>query len=84
VAGEVEVVREEVGKADERLGILSAGTSFGELALLNRAPRTATVRCLTRADVVIFDRTDFEALVGESEMRGLMEKRLHSMRENAK
>jgi NADH dehydrogenase len=62
-SGEVEIIREEPGKADQRLGIRSAGTSFGEIALLKGVPRTATVRCLTSVDVIMLARHNFLDLI---------------------
>ena len=62
-SGEVEILREEPGKADQRLGIRSAGTSFGEIALLKGVPRTATVRCLTSVDVIMLARHNFLDLI---------------------
>jgi NADH dehydrogenase len=63
-SGEVEVIRESTGKPEERLSIRSAGASFGELALLQDVPRTATVRCLTPVNVIYFNRRDFLQLIG--------------------
>lgn len=58
-SGEVEVLSDAPGKPPERLRVCSAGDTFGEVALLKKAPRTATVRCLTPVDVVAFSRKDF-------------------------
>jgi len=63
-SGEVEIVQQDPGKQEKRLGTRSTGESFGELALLKDLPRTATVRCLTPVNVVMFNRRDFDALVG--------------------
>ncbi len=63
-SGEVEIVQQDPGKQEKRLGTRSTGESFGELALLKDLPRTATVRCLTSVNVVMFNRSDFHALVG--------------------
>ncbi|WP_455378938.1 FAD-dependent oxidoreductase [Petrachloros mirabilis] len=58
-AGEVEIVKETPGRAPERLRVCSAGDTFGEVGILNNAPRTATVRCLTAVDVMKFGRHNF-------------------------
>jgi CPA1 family monovalent cation:H+ antiporter len=44
--GVVRVIREEKG-IERELGTLMAGDSFGEVALLNNEPRTATIKCVT-------------------------------------
>jgi NADH dehydrogenase len=67
-SGTVEIIHERPGQVNERLGVKTAGESFGELALLKGAPRSATVRCLTPVDVVTFNRRDFLALVGSLRM----------------
>lgn len=66
-SGQVEVLQKE-GGTEKRLTVRSAGDSFGEVALLKDVPRTATVRCLTPVNVVIFKRNDFNALVGSYDM----------------
>jgi NADH dehydrogenase len=63
-SGEVEVIRQSPGKPEEQLSLRSAGDSFGELALLQDVPRTATVRCLTPVNVMYFNRRDFLQLIG--------------------
>jgi len=62
-SGEVEVIREESGQEPQRLATQGAGESFGEIALIEDTPRTATVRCLTAVDVLCFSRDDFQALM---------------------
>lgn len=39
--------------------ILKAGDFFGEIALLERRPRTATVRAVTRCQLLVLDARDF-------------------------
>lgn len=62
-SGQVEVVQREGTDEEQRLAVLSVGESFGEIALLQNIPRTATVRCLTPVDVLILSRRDFQSLV---------------------
>jgi len=53
----------DVVQGRERLRILGPGDSFGEIALLDDRPRTATVRTLTPATVYSMDRSDFDGFV---------------------
>jgi CRP-like cAMP-binding protein len=54
VAGEV-----EVRKNGHRVGVLSDGDSFGEIALLRDVPRTSTVRARTPVTLYELDRRHF-------------------------
>jgi CRP-like cAMP-binding protein len=45
---------------------LGAGAYFGELALLDRLPRSATVRALTDMDLIAIGQRDFNKLLRES------------------
>jgi len=55
--------RVEIARGESRLGEKGAGETFGEAALLNDAPRNATVRALTAVDVLSVSRGDFKKLV---------------------
>jgi CRP-like cAMP-binding protein/Zn-dependent protease len=44
---------------------LAAGDYFGELALVEHAPRSASVRALTRLDVLVMRKGDFDRLVAD-------------------
>jgi NADH:ubiquinone reductase (H+-translocating) len=63
VRGTVEVVREENGQ-ETTLAHLTAGDSFGELGLLQRRRRSATVRAVEPVDVITLGRGDFDLLAG--------------------
>ena len=62
VDGEVEVVKEELGKGEVTLRRLGPGDCFGEIALVSDSPRTATVRSRTSVNVITVDREAFHAL----------------------
>ena len=68
VDGQVEVVREAApGKGgDVTLATLGPGQFFGEVAILNEGPRTATVRAKGRATLLTMDRDVFRGLVAQS------------------
>jgi CRP/FNR family cyclic AMP-dependent transcriptional regulator len=56
--GQVEVVS-ELTENTTSLIILGAGQSFGEMALLDAGPRSATIRCLSpEASLLTFSRDD--------------------------
>jgi voltage-gated potassium channel len=57
VSGEVEV---EIHPEPKRLKV---GDYFGEIALLKRGPRTATVLSLTECRLLVLDAVDFEKLL---------------------
>lgn len=58
--------RFEVLDADERvLGTLAPGDGFGELALLDHRPRTATVRATEASELWSLDRGHFERWIRE-------------------
>jgi NADH dehydrogenase len=63
LSGEAEAVIEEQGQV-RVLARIKAGEYFGEMALLNRGTRTATVRCTTAMSVLALRQGDFHALVG--------------------
>ena len=61
--GEVDIIREDHDRGREQhLASLGEGDSFGEIALLERVPRYASVRCKTPVDVIRMSRVDFQAL----------------------
>ena len=74
-SGQVAVERElESGLARE-VARLGPGDCFGEVALLQRAPRSATVRALTPVDVVALGREDFERVadsLGRARVTGVL------------
>ena len=42
---------------------LSSGKSFGELALINDAPRAATIQCLTNSFFATLGRKDYQKIL---------------------
>jgi CRP-like cAMP-binding protein len=62
VTGEVEL-RRRVGASERVLAVLGAGEFFGEMAILNARPRSATAVARTAARLFVIDRTTFEAML---------------------
>jgi Cyclic nucleotide-binding domain len=84
-SGNVEVVHHRPGGAAEVLKVLGPGDHFGEMALLGRAPRNATVRTLTPVQVLKMSAGNFAVfyttLPGVREhFTKVMESRLEELR----
>ena len=65
VEGGVEVVRSDDGVA-RVVATLGAGQFFGEIAILQDSPRTATVRTIAPSTLLTMDRSSFRSLVAQS------------------
>jgi CRP-like cAMP-binding protein/Zn-dependent protease len=64
--GALQVVEEDPDTGNERaLRSLERGDSFGELGLLENAPRAATVRALEESEVFVVDKGTFEQLLAD-------------------
>ena len=73
--------RFEVSAAGRPLAVLGRGDVFGEIALLNGGPRTATVRATGAGEVLSLDRAEFLSAVlghpvGSRDVRALANSRL--------
>ncbi len=62
-AGRAQVLKNAQNGDEIELNNLRAGDSFGEIALLAQARRTATVKAVTELEVLKLDRRIFQALV---------------------
>jgi NADH dehydrogenase len=62
IRGEVEVLQEDANGEETVLARLKDGDCFGEMALINEAPRTATVRAITSMDALTLHRNAFTTL----------------------
>ncbi len=63
-AGEVDVVREESG-SEVVISTLQTGAIFGEMAIIDRQPRSRTVRAKGKARVLTLDKKAFLRRVHE-------------------
>lgn len=61
-SGKVKIVK-IVGELEKTLDILNPGEFFGEMALLEEAPRSATIIALTDVKLLEFNRANFEVLM---------------------
>jgi ATP-binding cassette subfamily B protein len=61
--GQVEVLKQDGTTDGKRLAVLADGDYFGEIALLQRLPRTATVRTLTPTLLLSLRDSHFQALL---------------------
>jgi ATP-binding cassette subfamily B protein len=63
VRGSLEVLKKDAQGTDRQLRILQDGDHFGEIALLQWVPRTATVRTLSNTQCLSLSRERFARLV---------------------
>ncbi|MEX2528772.1 MAG: cyclic nucleotide-binding domain-containing protein [Gemmatimonadota bacterium] len=62
--GSVEIGKSTPGGGEERLAIRRPGEGFGEMALLNDAPRSASAVALERGELLSLGRQEFQELMG--------------------
>jgi len=55
-----------VERGGEEIAVLGPGDFFGELALLDRSPRTATVTTIAPTEAVVLTLQEFDALLEEA------------------
>lgn len=58
--------RATVTRGGREVAVLGPGDFFGELALLDRAPRNATVTATTTVELLVVSSREFRALLGEA------------------
>ena len=77
-SGRLEVRRDDEAEGDDRaVAYLRAGDVAGEISLLKSVPRTATVRALTDAEVLVLQPSDFAEMEERwPEFRHAVEERL--------
>ena len=60
--GEIEI-RRQVGETERVLAVLPAGEFFGEMAILNGRPRSATAVCRSECRLLVIEGKTFEAML---------------------
>jgi CRP/FNR family cyclic AMP-dependent transcriptional regulator len=86
MTGQVKIVLPSETGEEAVLGVLEAGEAFGELALFDGLPRSATVVALQEAEVLLLRREDFLAFVARSPevataLLGVLSRRLRATNE---
>jgi ATP-binding cassette subfamily B protein len=85
VRGTMEVIQVEDDGLERQLQVLQDGDFFGEIALIDNVPRTATVRARTACLLLVLSREEFLDVVRASpELRALFEHTAHVRRPEAR
>jgi CRP-like cAMP-binding protein len=56
----------EVARSGQVVATIGAGSFFGDLALLDRAPRNATVTAITDMDLIVLGQREFSTMLDEA------------------
>ena len=81
--GQVEIVKHNPDGTETILAVLKEGDSFGEMGLMQKAPRSASVRCITPVGLLKVSREDFKALTGSySSLRDQLETRVNEIKQS--
>jgi CRP-like cAMP-binding protein len=62
-SGKVEVIKDLASGSPRRIGVLDKGELFGEMALMDEQPRSATVRAIEETSCLGIDRSVFLAQI---------------------
>jgi CRP-like cAMP-binding protein len=71
VSGRLEVTRKTVTGDDFVINTLARGQSVGELSIIDKRPRSATVQAKTKVTLFTLAREDFEAIMQEHGFIGM-------------
>jgi CRP/FNR family transcriptional regulator, cyclic AMP receptor protein len=70
-------ISKRVGEVEKILSMLGQGEFFGEMSILNNAPRSATATCAEDSKLLVIDPKTFEAMIrGNAEIAIRMIKKL--------
>jgi CRP-like cAMP-binding protein len=59
-------ITKHIGNADKILMVLQKGDFFGEMAIINQAPRTATATAVDDCDLLCFNRQGFTSMISKN------------------
>jgi CRP-like cAMP-binding protein len=82
-AGEVEIYKELPDGTERRIGLITEGGIFGEMALIDNQPRMANARTLAACTLVVINRMMFEERLRKLDpfTRGLLNMLVRNLRE---
>ena len=63
LSGKVRISREVAGMGEEALAILGPGETFGEMSIIDGAPRSADARVHERCSLLVIKKPDMEDLL---------------------
>jgi CRP-like cAMP-binding protein len=63
LSGKVRISREVAGMGEEALAVLAPGEAFGEMSIIDGAPRSADARVHERCDLLVIKKADMEDLL---------------------
>lgn len=62
-SGKIDILRKNSEGEEASVAVLYPDNFFGEMALINDAPRNASAKCLEDCEMYIFDKNDFYDLL---------------------
>lgn len=68
--GQVEILRKDETSFTRSLAVLGAGDSFGEIALLEGSPRTASIRSISQTECYSLSREGFQGFIAHLGLEG--------------
>jgi CRP-like cAMP-binding protein len=82
-SGAVEIYKEQPDGTERRVGVITEGGIFGEMALIDNQPRMANARTLEACTLVVINRMMFEERLRKLDpfMRGLLSMLVRNLRD---
>jgi CRP-like cAMP-binding protein len=71
VEGKMDVLKKSITGSEISIATISHGYSIGEMALIDQAPRSATVRAQTKATLAVLPRTAFKIILKNQQDIGI-------------